>query len=338
MGKPRIFIDCTSLSRGGGVSHYIEQILLHAPDDCSIYLFTGRDIKTGFKTIKLPIYNAMTRILYEHMFMPLIAWIKGGKAIFLPKSYAPLMKLLPSVTVIHDIIPQQDKGESLLTRIYWKIQNASAAYCANRIIFINEYVKREFMQRYRFYRGRNRVILNGFDTFAEAGHQESKYILIPGAVKKRKNTMDACSIAHALKKRVPDKRIILTGRIEDHFIAKQISSAFDDIEMTGYVNNEIMAQYMNNAYVIIYMSGNEGFSLPIAEACYLNKPVICSDIPLHRHIYSDYPIYYNNEELNIEHIISELEHHEEKTCIKRQYWSKTAAETFAFIYHMVAGS
>ena len=333
MKKPKIFIDCTSLNRGGGVSHYIEQLLMHMPPHITPILFVTSNFETEYITIRLPVYNILTRLIYEHILMPLIAFIQGGKAIFLPKSYAPILKILPSVVTIHDIIPQQDMGETFLARLYWKIQNACAANFADGIIFINEYVRKQFISKYRC----NidcKVIYNGFDTYKKHDEQYSEYILIPGAIKARKQTLTACRLAGLIKSKRPQKRIVLTGRMEDRSIIEHIKKEFPDILLAGYVNNSTMENYMNNAYVIIYMSDNEGFSLPVAEACYLGKPVICSDIPLHRYIYSDYPIYYNEKhDNNIGNIVSHLENNEEKTC-KKQYWSETASSTFSFIDRM----
>ncbi|MCK4523489.1 glycosyltransferase [candidate division WOR-3 bacterium] len=334
----KIFIDCTSIERGGGVAHYIRNIVNSMPHNIQVIAaMKKRECfeNPNIKQIIIPFYNVFSRIVYEHIIFSIIALVNKCKCFFSPKSYTPILRTMPVITTIHDTIPVSDlSGENWYTRLYWKIQLHSAFKLSSGLIFINEMVRDIAFNDYRMgSRRRNCIIYNGFDTYKKNIGKE-KYILIPGTLKKRKNNILAVKLGIALKSIFTDKEIIITGRNNNKNIEREIKELSTDINIMGYVNNEKMEYLFNNAFVIIYLSSAEGFSLPIAEACYLNKSVICSDIPIHKYIYNDYPIYYNTDksiENNITHIKEELIHYEKRECKNQTTWKESSKSTIEFI-------
>ena len=332
-----VFIDCTSLYRGGGVAVYIEHILHYMPEKyraiIAVQHYTEIDNKQILQ-IKIPMYNILTRLFYEHLIFPFIALYNKAETYFSPKSYAPLVRTMHTISTIHDIIPiKVNSGESLLTRIYWHIQLYSVAKLSHGIIFINEYVKQQFYKRFNAAKDiDNKVIHNGYDAYAVT-EQEKKYILIPGTLKIRKQTMLALQLAKLLKMEHDDAEIIITGRNDNRECA-YTAQGDNNVNYAGYVSREKMQHYMNNALIIIYMSNDEGFSLPIAESMFLHKPVVCSDIAVNRHLYSNYPIYYNTSiciEDNVKNISEQMEHYDKKSQ-DIQTWEHCSEESFKFIF------
>lgn len=328
----RLLIDCMTLSKGAGLAHYIEGIISNLPEGITPVIIADRDYFNGKYTVFKPVfYNIITRLIYEHFIFPIYALKYGCSCMFLPKSYAPLMKTVCTVVSMHDLIPAGKKsGESVFHRIYWKIQFYAGLTLSDGIIYNTALLKREAERAYRKAVSKKSVICHyGYDTYEKQEKQREKHFLIPGTLKKRKNTDIALKLASELSKSF-DKDIIVTGRPDR---MKMISGDNRHFKYEGYVSESRMKELMNDAFAVIFLSSVEGFSLPVAESVFLGKTVIASDIPVHRHLYGDYPVYYNLSESidkNAERIADEMRRHRIYEEEKRT-WKQAGRETGIFI-------
>ncbi len=330
----KILANGYSLSLGGGVSHYIENTVKYFKNSIVLLADANIQFKSNIEIKKIKHINIFTRLFFEHIIIPIIAYREKADIIFSPKSYAPILRLKKSVVMLHDIIPSEKSGgEKWYIRIYWKIQFYTACRFAEGIIFSNEIIKEQVTKKYPFIKNKKTIIIPyGFDNFKKLENTEEKYILIPSTIKKRKNILLALKIAKEIKKSFKDKKIIITGKIENRNILKNIDK---DIKYLGYIEKEQLEKYFNNTFVIIYMSNKEGYSLPIAESIFLNKKIIAMKTKLHMHIYKDYPIYYNIEhdfDKNIQNIINKLKSQQKGVKYEKiQKWKNTALQTEKFI-------
>lgn len=333
----KIFIDAMSLAKGAGVACYIRNTIDNIPVKHEIIaaMPRGMKFKSDIEQIHPPLYNIWTRLIYEHIIFPLAAYVRGCDIMFMPKSYAPLMKMLPAVTTMHDMIPISSKWrEGILPYIYWKLSFASSAYFSTGIIMITDIIKKRFKGKYRpAGRKISAIIHNGWDNYSRKSNASEKYILIPATVKRRKNILTACKLAEIIRDAYPGSEIVITGRIDDRILFNKIKSQYPSVTVKGYVSNRKMAHLFNNALIVIYLSRAEGYGLPVAEALYLGKMVVAYDNSINRHIYNDTPLYYNpidSVETNAENIIGKM-HNGKKKKIRYRTWKQTAEETAEFL-------
>ena len=332
----KIFIDCMTLQRGAGVGTYIENIVSNIPRQYEIIAVTGRyhKFKRPVRQINPLFYNNLTRLVYEHLIFPVIACLTGSDIMFIPKSYTPLLRILPVVSTIHDILPVTESREDAASFIYWKLAFASTAYLSTGIIMITDIINNEFKGEYRpAVHRKTAIIHNGWNKFNKFSQSSEKYIVIPATMKKRKNIPLACRIAVGIREEFPDKRVIVTGRVDNLSIKRSLEEDFPDIEVMGYIEHSELEGIMNNAFLVIYLSNAEGYGLPIGEALSLNKRVIAYDTTLNRYLYSNSPLYYNPSESlneNIQRIIEEIKDGKEKK-VKTRQWKRAGRKTAEFL-------
>jgi len=337
-----IIIDCSTISRGGGVAVHIINMLNNFSDKNEIIAFVKNksdstlfNIKKNVSFKDMPFYNIFTRIIYEQVIIPLYALQKRVDVIYLPKQYAPLLRTTKIVTTIHDFIPDKKfGGESIFARVYWKIQYNLIKMKSDCIIFYTNMAVKEYKKRFRnLSKKKYGVVLNGFDSYEKKEHQREKYILIPSTIKKRKNTEMAINLALKIQKEFPDKKIVIIGRTDSHIIERRIKEKNGAVEFLGFVEKEKAEELFNDAFVVLYLSTDEGFGLPIAEAIYLDKMVIASDTKINKYLYKNMPIYYNltdSIEANSIRIIEKLNkgtNYEEK----KRTWKQAGSETESLI-------
>lgn len=97
-------------------------------------------------------------------------------------------------------------------------------------------------------------------------------------------------------------RIICTGELADERdinYVRTLKNFINDNELssnltiTGFINRNEQIQLMSNSIAIIQPSLFEGWSTSVEEAKSLNKPIIISDIPIHREQISENAFFFN---------------------------------------------
>ncbi|MGE3062109.1 MAG: glycosyltransferase [bacterium] len=342
----KILVDGATLSKGGGVAVYLENILKNFTER-NIIILLVREEKDGLKfkdkknveCRRMPFYNLLTRLFYEHLLIPLYAFVRGADAIFLPKQYAPLLRTVKIITTIHDFIPdKKESGENLITRIYWSLQYNLISLKSDAIIFPARTVIDEYRNRFKNLNSKKHVFIpDGFDNYEKRAEQKKMYILIPSTIKKRKNIEISLKLANRIKEDYSDKEIVITGRVDSMDIMEKLKKECVKCTLLGYVSKEKMEELFNDAFVILYLSEQEGYGLPIAEAISLGKYVVAAETALNKSIYGDLPIYYNLSESldkNYEKIMKKLKEgikYEEKT----RTWKEAGRETEIFIESLI---
>lgn len=333
----RILVDGTSITKGGGVSTHITMILKNFSDNDNKYfvMVDKREAerivgKEDFVYIKIPFFNRFTKFFYEQFIFPFIGLLCKVDLLYLPKQNSTMIKFYKTVSTIHDFIPEKKSSkENIFTRLYWKIEYNLISKRSDGIIFISNTCRNIYQKRFKNLDSKKScVVYNGFDTYKRYENQKEEYILIPSTLKERKNIILAVKLAKDLKDFFKDKRILITGRVDDKGLEKVIK----DFEFKGYLPFNEFEKIINDSFVIIYLSKDEGFSLPVAEALFLGKKVICMDIPIHREIYKDLPIYYIKDisyQENLDRIIEKVKG-EKIYEQKFKSWKECSKETEEF--------
>lgn len=120
--------------------------------------------------------------------------------------------------------------------------------------------------------------------------KQDNFILTVGSIDPRKNLN--CIIDSYLMSNQKYKLIIVGA--ENKVFRKFISKDNDlgkNIIFTGYVSDELLFEYYKKSLCFVSASLYEGFDIPTLEALYFNKPIVTSDIPVHKEILKDYPCY-----------------------------------------------
>lgn len=109
----------------------------------------------------------------------------------------------------------------------------------------------------------------------------SKFIMYTGSAFEHKNLERLVSAYCILKEHHPDLKLVLIGKREYH--SKQLQKwakkqpYYEDIIFTGFIPDEELKWYYQNALAYVFPSLSEGFGLPGLEAMVHGCPVVSSD-------------------------------------------------------------
>ena len=134
-------------------------------------------------------------------------------------------------------------------------------------------------------------------------------LLLPVRITRRKNIELALRLLAALRMKMPDARLVVTGPPGPHNPAnaayftqlKAIRSelGLDDSAhflaelVDGYLPDEVIADFYRLSDALIMPSIEEGFGIPIIEAGLVGIPIFCTDIAPLRALGSDDVIYFS---------------------------------------------
>jgi len=124
-----------------------------------------------------------------------------------------------------------------------------------------------------------------------------KFIMYTGSAFPHKNLERLISAFTLLKEQHTDLKLVLVGKKEYH--SKQLQKwakrqpCYDDIIFTGFIPDEELKWYYQNARAYAFPSLSEGFGLPGLEAMVHGCPVVSSDATCLPEVYGDAAVYFN---------------------------------------------
>lgn len=245
--------------------------------------------------VELAPNNAILRILWEQIVLPLR--LKREKVdIFHGPSYAaPLIKTCRQIVTIHDltfqIVPKQ---HPLYRRLYLRALTPAVVKACDRVIVVSESTKRDLLDFIKVEEGKVCVIHLGadkrfapvtdaqqLDGIREKYNLRREFILFVGVIEPRKNLeilVDAY-LADSFSDRFD---LVLAGSLGWDYsglIRKIADSGVQNcIRMPGYVADGDLPGLLSLSTIFIYPSLYEGFGLPVLEAMACGTPVISSSV------------------------------------------------------------
>ena len=97
-------------------------------------------------------------------------------------------------------------------------------------------------------------------------------------------------------------KLVIAGRLawqSETFIEKLKSYKYrNDVVLTGYINDNTLADLMGSTYALVYPSLFEGFGVPIIEAMQSGTPVITSNTSSMPEIGGDAVLYANPNDVD----------------------------------------
>ena len=171
------------------------------------------------------------------------------------------------------------------------------------IISVSEFTKNELIEKYRFPKDKIVVIKNAINreifkplvtrelNKAKPIFPNYKKLLHVGNEDKRKDVITLLKAFYIVKKKVPKIKLLRVGQPAYLDFIKNLGLTNDVIYLED-INNKRLREIYNLSDFLVFPSLYEGFGFPGLEAASCGTPVICSDIPVFREVYEDFPLYF----------------------------------------------
>jgi len=201
-----------------------------------------------------------------------------------------------TVVVVHDIMFKhypEHVGAAKRQVLDWSYRIVQR--WADGVIFISKDSEDDFIRTYgapkRYTTVYNPVVLKGSDasTVRTVGPQGAPYAIANFYFYPHKNLPGLLSLFEQVHQAWPELRLVFTGEKTPDFDALVAQCrARDRIEHLGFLPKEQLMALIRDASCFMSMSKFEGFNMSAAEAALLGKPLVLSDLRVHRELFPDY--------------------------------------------------
>ncbi|WP_432731849.1 glycosyltransferase [Variovorax sp. W6] len=318
-----LYYDTVRLNKAaGGVLNVSEVLLRHmrqSPDD-RVVPVSERHPRLFALAQRLKISRfVLDTLLYNfHRLRTLLT----GEQLFsmFPNYYLPLTLLgrhRDSVVIVHDLqykaYPQYfGRGKRLF--LDWNLWRAARS--AADVVFISRSSQRDFERHF----GRcahSSVIFNPVDAprgaTAPAAATGERYLIAAYHYYPHKNFAGILALFERMKAAGLVDFLDITGNGAAE-VGRMVSALApevrDCVRHRGLVPRDELLRLYQSATAFISLSTFEGFNLSAAEAATLGVPLLLSDIPVHRELFSDYAFFVGSDGDEPEQLAQYLAHHE----------------------------
>ncbi|MCH6199817.1 glycosyltransferase family 4 protein [Aquiflexum sp. LQ15W] len=241
--------------------------------------------------------NILFQLLYflrKQFTLPFLSYYHKADLVFSPDILSPIWSRGKKVSVLHDTFfwDNPDHYQRLWLKYYLYFLEKGLRK-NGEIITITQFSKTRLQELPAFKSIPIRVVYpasglsGGTVASKENSVISSRYLLHVGVLEKRKNLGMLITAFDKLvrMKGYEDLRLILVGQrgpretLDDYdYLTALVASLglTDRVDFTGYVAQEKLANYFQNALGYVFPSANEGFGLPVLEAFSFGLPVIIS--------------------------------------------------------------
>ena len=212
-----------------------------------------------------------------------------------PYGFCSLLSGVPQVLVIHDLAYKHVPHTiSWHQRLFYQTFTPLFLKKANRTITVSEFSKQDILQYYPNKASSLTVVSGaaraGFrplsweekEQVKEAYTDGYEYFICVGGISPRKNMLNILKAFSLFKKwHKSNMKLVFAGRLawqyQDFMVKLKTYKYRNDVVLTGYVTDDILAKLTASSYAAIYVSHFEGFGLPILEAMQSGVPVITAN-------------------------------------------------------------
>jgi glycosyltransferase involved in cell wall biosynthesis len=295
--KLRIAIDCRDLRIAKtGARTYLEEI-------CRIFKKRNEDadfffIDTWFpvrahKTFAGKLFEHLRFLCWKQLQLPAICVLRRCDILYCTDYFLPLFSpgFRTAVTFYDAFFWEYPEQYNPVWLRMLNTIGLAAARKADAVITISHYSKERIVALTGLSAQKIHAIhlapkSQAVEKVLSAPGTEKKYILHLGVLEKRKNIPNLIRAFHQLVQKGYPHQLVLAGSaiakkdIDDsHNITALIHELGlqQKVILPGFVSDEALAVYYQQAAVYAFVSVNEGFGLPVLEAFSHNLPIIISD-------------------------------------------------------------
>lgn len=202
----------------------------------------------------------------------------------------------------HDIYTFIEKGNVKNPYFVQKYSLLGLKKCSF-IISVSNFTKKELVDKLKIPKEKIIVIKNSINremfqpisendiNKVEPLYSEFKKILYVGTESERKDFLTLLKAFYLISKKIKNIKLIRVGQPMHSHVIKALGLEKNIIYLHG-VSNERLKELYNLCDFFVFPSLYEGWGFPGLEAASCGTPVICSDIPIFREIYRDFPLYF----------------------------------------------
>lgn len=235
--------------------------------------------------------SALKRMAYSICGGPII-----GEIVYSPTHHGFMCHDTQVITV-HDLICIHHPAQHKTQNLYFKKVVPRLLRKSQAVFTVSETTKCEISEYYGIKEDRIFVIPNGVDQNvfrpgSDKASMEKEYLLVVGASYPHKNIDDLFRQWRQWKGRY--KIVIASAKGSYAVFLKKLAVDLgleNDVEFTGYVDEKRLVTLYQNCAALVFPSLWEGFGLPPIEALACGRPVIVSDIAVHREVLDDAAFY-----------------------------------------------
>ena len=310
----RIGIDAHILGKNkGGVERYVERLvhlLPQAAPEHEYIVFVNREYYNQDLSHDRTHYVALPcsdPILERSVVLPWLARRHGLDFIHTQR-IAPALCGCRSVVNIHDLLPlAEPRNHRGFRNVLIRLLTPGTIRRATRIVTVSQTVRREIIQRFgvaesqvvAIYNGVDRNLFHpaapngeGLDMPGRLGLQ-GPYLLYLGAIEPRKSLDTVLRAFKTFREQGHrEVQLVLVGGVRSPRYRQQLTDlalSLDlgkDVVYTGFLDDAGCVALLRRARLFLAPSGGEGFDLPPLEAMACGTPVVCSDIEVHRELFT----------------------------------------------------
>ncbi|PDW02095.1 glycosyltransferase family 4 protein [Candidatus Viridilinea mediisalina] len=292
--------------RRAGVSHYIEQLLIHLGQldhvgRYSVYTTRGLDqqalgLPSNFRVLpsRWPTINPRVRIPWEQLVAPLLLRQIRADLFHGVLNIAPLVCPVPTVITIHDLafirFPETFRAYN---RTYLDFATRLSARRASAILVVSEHTRREVIGLLGVPSERVVVTPNAarahfappsaasLAAFRARQGLPERFVLCVGTLEPRKNLTTLLAAYAEVAQRFPDVPLLIGGGkgwlYDEIFRRLDQLKLRDHVRFVGYLEEDELPLWYAAATAFVFPSIYEGFGMPPLEAMACGTPVITSN-------------------------------------------------------------
>ena len=248
----------------------------------------------------LPGLRFAWRNAIEHLAAPASARGRPGPfdAVHYLDSYGPFLSTAPTplALTVHDLIPITDRGyHRPLTRAYLAALMRRTIPRAHALLAISQATADTIARVFGTRAGPIHIVPNGIDDHFQPAPESERarvraryglddpFVLFVGTVEPRKNLPRLIrSFAAARREYNLPHRLVIAGKVRAG--AGELRQALADVALgdaclpLGFVPDQDLPALLSSADMLSYVSLQEGFGLPVAEAMGCGAPVMTSSV------------------------------------------------------------
>lgn len=293
----KVAVDCRMLGMSGvGVylENFLDYTLLNYSDINFLLIGTSKlKLYSDLNNVTIQIVEIPPFSIKEYIYFP-VKEINNCDIYFNPNYNIPFGITIPICCTIHDLLFLDIKEVSSLIGRWIRALAVKRAYHLSELIFT---VSKFSLSRINKHLGNKQTIvtynaLRSIIRPLKTSALDRKYMVFVGNVKPHKGLKDLL-LAYIDYSLYVDYDLVIVGDYQNFKTAYPEILAYEKvngISFTGKVSDEKLLDLIGNAAMLVQPSVYEGFGIPPMEALYLGVPIVLSDIPVFKEIYSHFPV------------------------------------------------